>query len=240
MPKILDLTGLTYGRLTVLERTADRSGTSYKWLCSCSCGNTTSVASNNLRTGHTTSCGCYWKEVAQQLVPTHGMSKSPEYRTWCKIKERCYDENCKAYPDYGAKGIIMQEEWKDSFESFYRYVGDKPSPLHSMGRIKNALGYVEGNVRWETDEQQARNKTFQSNNTTGFSGVTLVNKVSKLGRDNWTYVAFWVENGKQTNKCFSIKKHGLLPAFAKACAYRVSMIAQLNANGAGYSPEHGK
>lgn len=53
-----DLTGNRYGRLTVIERTEERSGTAYKWLCKCDCGNYVKGATNHLKRGNIKSCGC--------------------------------------------------------------------------------------------------------------------------------------------------------------------------------------
>ena len=52
-----DLTGQKFGKLTVLERIrVEGKGIYYK--CLCDCGNTTIIAANHLKNGHTTSCGC--------------------------------------------------------------------------------------------------------------------------------------------------------------------------------------
>lgn len=53
----IDLVGQKFGKLTVIKRT-NNIGTNVAWLCQCDCGNTTIVQSNNLRSGHTISCGC--------------------------------------------------------------------------------------------------------------------------------------------------------------------------------------
>lgn len=56
---IKDLTGKTFGKLTVIklleERTAN-GGT--KWLCQCECGNIKEATSKALQSGDTMSCGC--------------------------------------------------------------------------------------------------------------------------------------------------------------------------------------
>lgn len=57
LPKIIDLTGQRFGRLTVLEYCKGS-----KWRCKCDCGNYTDVLSCNLRNGNTKSCGCLNKE----------------------------------------------------------------------------------------------------------------------------------------------------------------------------------
>ena len=59
---IKDLTGMQFGRLTVIEMCPDRKGKKLVWKCRCSCGNTTNVTASDLTTGHTKSCGCLRKE----------------------------------------------------------------------------------------------------------------------------------------------------------------------------------
>ena len=62
MGKFIDLTGQKFGILTVVSRNVDKispCGQKYTtWDCVCDCGNKTIVSSNNLRRGHTNSCGC--------------------------------------------------------------------------------------------------------------------------------------------------------------------------------------
>lgn len=62
MGKFIDLTGQKFGKLTVVSRNVDKispCGQKYTtWDCVCDCGNKTIVSSNNLRRGHTNSCGC--------------------------------------------------------------------------------------------------------------------------------------------------------------------------------------
>lgn len=64
--KIIDLTGKTFGRLTVLEK-APSTGGQAEWICSCSCGNTTKVKGQHLRDGMILSCGCYIRERTSQV-----------------------------------------------------------------------------------------------------------------------------------------------------------------------------
>lgn len=60
-PKVVDLTGQVFGRLTVLELDHVKRSTR-NWKCQCSCGNTVSVREYNLKSGNTKSCGCTRKE----------------------------------------------------------------------------------------------------------------------------------------------------------------------------------
>ena len=54
--RFIDLTGQKYGMLTVIKFIGRESRQS-KWLCKCECGREVIVNANNLRRGHTTSCG---------------------------------------------------------------------------------------------------------------------------------------------------------------------------------------
>src|ERR1700687_2163576 len=54
---LIDMTGQTFGRLTVLDRAPNTTGDA-RWRCRCACGNETISWGHNLRTGNTTSCGC--------------------------------------------------------------------------------------------------------------------------------------------------------------------------------------
>ena len=55
-----DLTGQKFGHLTVIRRCGNDNRGEILWECSCDCGNPDpiQVLGSNLRTGHTTSCGC--------------------------------------------------------------------------------------------------------------------------------------------------------------------------------------
>lgn len=65
---LIDLTGRTFGRLKVIERSADNCEYSQprpRWLCECECGNKAVVLGANLRSGMTRSCGCLRSEKAR-------------------------------------------------------------------------------------------------------------------------------------------------------------------------------
>lgn len=63
-----DLTGKSFGKLTVLSRVKDAVNEStgrkiVMWNCSCSCGNSHIVSSGNLNRGNVKSCGCLFEDV---------------------------------------------------------------------------------------------------------------------------------------------------------------------------------
>lgn len=58
MGQFIDLTGKTYGKLTVIGSPRHNKYWQYEWLCQCECGRTKYIAGYNLKCGNTTSCGC--------------------------------------------------------------------------------------------------------------------------------------------------------------------------------------
>lgn len=63
MPPRIDLTGRTFGRLSVIARDSLTSYGQSKWLCLCVCGEQKRVFGNALTTGVTQSCGCLHREL---------------------------------------------------------------------------------------------------------------------------------------------------------------------------------
>lgn len=88
---------------------------------------------------------------------THGMSKTSEFRSWQKMLARCTNPNEINFHRYGGRGITVCPEWM-SFENFFRDMGLKPSPAHSIERRNNLLGYSKSNCVWATRIEQAQNK----------------------------------------------------------------------------------
>lgn len=89
--------------------------------------------------------------------PKHSMLGTPEYQAWMGMKNRCRHPRCKAYPNYGGRGIRVCERWAADFSAFYADMGPRPSPLHSLDRIDSNGHYEPGNCRWATRAEQNRN-----------------------------------------------------------------------------------
>jgi len=86
--------------------------------------------------------------------------KTPEYTTWARMKDRCFNKNSKDYPDYGGRGITVCERWVNSFQNFFDDMGTKPSPKHSLDRFPDVNGNYElYNCRWATQKEQQGNRT---------------------------------------------------------------------------------
>lgn len=87
----------------------------------------------------------------------HGKIRS-EWQAWNHMIQRCYNPKDNHFKDYGARGIIVCERWRVSFDAFLKDMGDKPTPKHSLDRIKSNENYEPGNCRWATPQEQSQNR----------------------------------------------------------------------------------
>lgn len=127
---------------------------------------------------------------------THGLTESPEYRSWCSMKARCCNPRNPSYARYGGRGITVCPRWLDSFENFLADVGNRPGPKYTIDRFPNNDGnYEPGNVRWATAQEQSRNR--RSNRVIEFGGAsrTVAEWADVLGVRYFTLVQRIKRNG---------------------------------------------
>lgn len=171
--KLDDLTGKTFGRLTVLSRAETSRTGQTRWNCRCSCGNTTVSHSTNLKSGTAHSCGCFTSERVTKMNYRHGGRYTPEYAALENAISRCSNPRHQAWKNYGGRGIGVCAEWVRSFSSFLDHIGLRPSEDHELDRKDNSRGYEPGNVRWTTRSTQAKNRRERVRRADGtYTGVT--------------------------------------------------------------------
>lgn len=163
--KRYDPIGETFGNVTVLSYSHSIKSKHY-YNCKCLlCGKEFVTAKEGLISGHTKSCGCVrdkWMHSGN-LNRKHGLSNDRAYWVWAKIKSRCYNPNCREYPNYGGRGIKMCDEWldpKNFVEWAYAngYDKDAPKGQCTIDRINVDGNYEPSNCRFITNQEQQNNR----------------------------------------------------------------------------------
>lgn len=208
----LDLLGKQFGRLKVIGSAPSIKGKSH-WLCQCECGSMKVIKGSSLESGKSQSCGCGQLES----ITTHGLAHHPLYVTWSGIRRRCHNPSSRSFKKYGAKGRQLWIEWRDDPLAFINYVecylGDKPSPEHSIDRIDNDGNYEPFNLRWAPPKVQIDNRGALP---TGISGFRWVHRSKNKSR----WLGVFIEMGKRyVTKPFKTPEE----AYEAVCQMRRSM-----------------
>ena len=195
MGKFIDLTGLTFGRWTVLGRGSQKSNHVH-WVCKCSCIKNTvrEVSGSSLSSGASISCGCYKDEQTSTRHGRHFQSGTRLYNIWKGLSKRCFNKNNIGYALYGGRGISVCDQWRGNFENFRAWsVANGYRPNLSIDRIDSNGDYTPDNCRWATSKTQANNtrrnhfitlkgKTKLLHEWSEHIGITSSNVLSRIGR----------------------------------------------------------
>lgn len=166
-----DLTGRTFGKLTVVSRSYDSSNRITSYQCRCSCGSVIVVRHGNLQNGHTKSCGCILKDKSTTIcLPTNRNHEL--HCVWRAMLRRCSNPNTKGYKNYGGRGIHVSDEWH-TFENFLSDMGERPTRKHTIERKNNDGNYERGNCVWATRKDQANNSRRNHTLTVGKQTRTI-------------------------------------------------------------------
>lgn len=85
--------------------------------------------------------------------------KHEAYKNYTHMIYRCHNESSARYKEWGGRGIVVCDAWRDDFWQFVKDMGPKPSPKHSIDRINNDGNYEPANCRWATPREQTLNSS---------------------------------------------------------------------------------
>ena len=125
------------------------------------------------------SCGCIGiAKGKDNPYYKHGMSKTRIFSVYRDMFNRCYNQKDVSYVHYGARGIVICDEWlgDDGVKNFSRwsfengYDENAPRGECTLDRIDSNGNYEPSNCRWVSMSVQANNK--RNNNYYTIDGVT--------------------------------------------------------------------
>jgi hypothetical protein len=183
--RIRDLAGQRFERLLVLRFDSINHNSKVVWWCRCDCGTEKAILGAHMTrtTDPVVSCGCWRREMPKIRDSKPGRQtdgkRAPEYTAWCGAKDRCCRKGARSYPDYGGRGIVMCDEWRDSFDAFLADMGTKPGPEYSLERQDVNGPYAPWNCVWALPVEQGNNK--RNNVLLTFQGRTM--SVSQWARE---------------------------------------------------------
>lgn len=144
-----NLMGMQFGRLTVLEMVGRDKHSNVMWLCRCECGQETVVRAANLISAAVISCGC-----ASGSSIKHGDSGKRLYRIYKGILRRIDCPERKEYKNFGALGIGIAKEWRESYSTFKAWaISNGYADNLSICRRDKTADYTPENCFWGTTEE---------------------------------------------------------------------------------------
>lgn len=206
MPAKISLVGRRFGRLKVLKEAPHKHYGNRKArasVCLCKCGNKRIIINQCLVNGSSQSCGCLAIEMLRKRVLRHGntseRSPSVEYRKWASMIARCRNTHNNRYSHYGKRGISVCQRWI-KFENFLTDMGKCPKGL-TLERKNNSIGYCKSNCKWDTNKNQARNKT--TNLVITIRGITACLSAQCERFDKEYKIVWWrIKNGWSAERAF--------------------------------------
>ena len=153
-PKRKDLTGKVFGRWTVISFShTDRHGGSV-WNVECECGKKKKVSATTLKSGGSTSCGCYNKEVIWMGCGDLSMSYFGRIKAGALKRKLEFSIDIEyiwnLFQNQGGKcalsgvDLVMDRGYAQNLSK----VWEKRVQTASLDRIDSSKGYVYGNVQW--------------------------------------------------------------------------------------------
>ena len=177
----LDLSGQKFGCLVALAMVPRSSGDRVRWSCLCECGSMCEVATKELRSGDTQSCGCLHRASFSEIITSHGMSDHPAYNSWLGMKQRCEYPGHVSFHQYGGRGISIHPPWSVSFEAFWSDMGSTWLAGMTIERKDTNGNYEPSNCRWATQKEQANNTRRNVKIPTPDGEMTLSQAAARYG-----------------------------------------------------------
>ena len=151
MPKMVDYSDRRVGKLQVIRKYGYDDHGRITWLCCCDCGRELIIPGYRLKTQQ----GCM---SCRKNNTRHNLCYTRLHNIWTKMKQRCYNPKNNRYHRYGGRGIIVCDEWKEDFKTFYEWaITHGYRDDLTIERVNNDGNYEPTNCTWIPRSEQAKN-----------------------------------------------------------------------------------
>lgn len=230
MGTFIDLTGQRFGRLVVQSRNFERTtnGKNYPvyWNCVCDCGNKVVVGRSGLKQGNTKSCGCLNRENRIRSGKNnkkyiHFDMDSEEYgigimnngekfyfdkEDYDKIKDICWHRQ---------KGYVVGH-LNGPNVSLHRYILGVEDNRVVDHINHNKLDNRKSNLRICTQSENAKNRTINKNNKSGYTGVSFCKRYGKwMARIKVNYKSITLGYYENINDAIEARKKAEIEYFGE-------------------------
>lgn len=116
------------------------------------------------------------------------------YRIWGDMNYRCNTPTCKAYKNYGARGISVCEKWRkfqgfkeDTWEAYLEHVEKFGEKQTTLDRIDSNGNYTLENCRWSTYQEQrinTRDKLYYIGERLSDNYKVMFNNMTEFCKNN--------------------------------------------------------
>lgn len=88
-------------------------------VCKCECGTVKRSVLSEIKQLRSKSCGC--SREGKFTRRKYSVVNHAIYLAYKTMIHRCYNSKSKIYQTYGAKGVTVCDEWRESYESFLHW-----------------------------------------------------------------------------------------------------------------------
>ena len=206
--------GKQFGKLTVIERAEDyvspKGCRDKKWKCVCSCKDKTIsiVRETNLKSGHTTSCGCVQRDAAKRNFTKRNVyNLDGDYGIcyMCDGKEVLFDKEdyelikdwtwCDNHLGYACSKKMNKR--KNTIVRMHNLIMNYHTKSENKGMVvdhinHNTMDNRKANLRLITHSQNIMNSKLQGRSKSGRTGVSWSKRAQK-------WQAYITKNRKRIN-----------------------------------------